>query len=526
MTEWLVRKFVKNHDDVENPRVRTAYGTFASIVCIACNIVLCAAKGAIGAVAGSVAIVADALNNLSDASSNIISLFGFKLASKPPDAEHPYGHGRFEYLSGLAVAVLILVIGVELVRSSFDKIIHPEPVEFSIALVAVLVLSIVVKLWMAAFNKSLGTRISSSTLLATAADSRNDVIATAAVLICTLIAEFGGVNLDGWAGLAVGAFIVYSGIELVRDTVDPLLGKAPDPAFVKHIYDKIVSYPGVLDTHDLIVHDYGPGRLMISLHAEVPGDGDIYALHDAIDTAEYELQQKLGCSAVIHMDPVSPDGTKTAHMREELADMLRRAGYAVTEVTDFADVTGQLLALAPDLVLLDLNLPEVSGFQICRDLKRRSALPVLVLTSRDQLRDEVHALELGADEYLTKPYRKERLLARIGNVLKRYEGRPNLLEGADFLLDRQTYTLYIHNQSVVLPPNQGKLLETLLAHGGQTATKDDLSRALWGTTEFIDENALQVNLTRLKKTMASLGMCQQLVSVRGVGYRLEVPHEA
>ena len=220
-----------------------------------------------------------------------------------------------------------------------------------------------------------------------------------------------------------------------------------------------------------------------------------------------------------------------ALMREELADMLRRAGYAVTEVTDFADVTGQLLALAPDLVLLDLVMPgidgfEVCGFQICRDLKRRSALPVLVLTSRDQLRDEVHALELGADEYLTKPYRKERLLARIGNVLKRYEGRPNLLEGADFLLDRQTYTLYIHNQSVVLPPNQGKLLETLLAHGGQTATKDELNRALWGTTEFIDENALQVNLTRLKKTMASLGMCQQLVSVRGVGYRLEVAHEA
>lgn len=208
-----------------------------------------------------------------------------------------------------------------------------------------------------------------------------------------------------------------------------------------------------------------------------------------------------------------------ALMREELADMLRRADYAVTKITDFSDVTGQLLALAPDLVLLDLNLPEVSGFQICRDIKRRSALPVLVLTSRDQMRDEVHALELGADEYLTKPYRKERLLARIGNVLKRYEGRPNLL-------DRQTYTLFIHNQSVVLPPNQGKLLETLLTHGGQTVTKDDLSRALWGTTEFIDENALQVNLTRLKKTMAALGMRQQLVSVRGVGYRLEVPHEA
>ena len=200
--------------------------------------------------------------------------------------------------------------------------------------------------------------------------------------------------------------------------------------------------------------------------------------------------------------------------------------YKAMSATTGKEALSLFFSHRPDLVLLDLNLPEVSGFQICRDIKQRSALPVLVLTSRDQLRDEVHALELGADEYLTKPYRKERLLARIGNVLKRYEGRPNLLEGADFLLDRQTYTLYIHNQSVVLPPNQGKLLETLLAHGGQTVAKDDLSRALWGTTEFIDENALQVNLTRLKKTMASLGMRQQLVSVRGVGYRLEVPHEA
>ena len=214
------------------------------------------------------------------------------------------------------------------------------------------------------------------------------------------------------------------------------------------------------------------------------------------------------------------------NIAELLQMYLEKEGYAVTVAADGGQGLAKFRAIKPDLVLLDLNLPEVSGFQICRDIKQRSALPVLVLTSRDQLRDEVHALELGADEYLTKPYRKERLLARIGNVLKRYEGRPNLLEGADFLLDRQTYTLFIHNQSVVLPPNQGKLLETLLAHGGQTVAKDDLSRALWGTTEFIDENALQVNLTRLKKTMASLGMRQQLVSVRGVGYRLEVPHEA
>lgn len=211
---------------------------------------------------------------------------------------------------------------------------------------------------------------------------------------------------------------------------------------------------------------------------------------------------------------------------DAVARRLRRSGYSVDLAYDGERALQLLEVERYDLVLLDLNLPEVSGFQICRDIKRRSALPVLVLTSRDQMRDEVHALELGADEYLTKPYRKERLLARIGNVLKRYEGRPNLLEGADFLLDRQTYTLFIHNRSVVLPPNQGKLLEALLTHGGQTVTKDDLSRALWGTTEFIDENALQVNLTRLKKTMASLGMRQQLVSVRGVGYRLEVAHEA
>ncbi len=233
--------------------------------------------------------------------------------------------------------------------------------------------------------------------------------------------------------------------------------------------------------------------------------------------------------AEMSMTPLGEGVGKTLAKREKVLLVVLVAfalGTIITIAEPDLQVLANQVALAPDLVLLDLNLPEVSGFQICRDIKQRSALPVLVLTSRDQMRDEVHALELGADEYLTKPYRRERLLARIGNVLKRYEGRPNLLEGADFLLDRQTYTLFIHNRSVVLPPNQGKLLEILLAHGGQTVTKDDLSRALWGTTEFIDENALQVNLTRLKKTMASLGMRQQLVSVRGVGYRLEVPHEA
>ena len=330
MFERLVGHFVENADDTENPSVRTAYGTFASIVCILCNIALCSAKGLIGAAAGSVAIVADALNNLSDASSNIISLLGFKLASRPPDAKHPYGHGRFEYLSGLAVAVLILVIGVELVRSSIDKIIHPEPVEFGIALVIVLVLSIVVKLWMAAFNKSLGTRIDSTTLLATAADSRNDVIATSAVLACTLIGQFGGVNLDGWAGLAVGAFIVYSGIDLVRETIDPLLGKAPDPEFVKHIYDKITSYPGVLDTHDLIVHDYGPGRRFASAHVEMAAEMDPLKSHDVIDNIEEAFRTQENLLLVLHYDPIVTSDDAVGDLRRWISENIRRIDARLT----------------------------------------------------------------------------------------------------------------------------------------------------------------------------------------------------
>ncbi len=209
------------------------------------------------------------------------------------------------------------------------------------------------------------------------------------------------------------------------------------------------------------------------------------------------------------------------YMRQELCRMLEKAGYSLIEITAFEDAVEQLTALAPDLAVLDLNLPGISGFQICRDLKQKTSIPVLVLTSRDQMADELQALQLGADEYLTKPCRKERLLARIANILKRYEGRSNLLEGQGFLLDRGTYTLYINNSSVVLPKNQGKLLEALLVNGDILVTAKQLSMALWDTTQFIDENALQVNLTRLKKTMANLGMKQKIVAVRGLGYRLE-----
>lgn len=208
-------------------------------------------------------------------------------------------------------------------------------------------------------------------------------------------------------------------------------------------------------------------------------------------------------------------------MREELVHMLNNNGYEPLEIHSFCNAADQLCTLSPDLVVLDINLPGISGFQICREMKRKSSIPVLILTSREQLKDELHALELGADEYLTKPCRKERLLARITNVLKRYEGRSNLLEGHGYLLDRQTYTLYINNDSLILPNNQGKLLETFLSHQDQTVTREELCTALWGTSEFIDENALQVNLTRLKKTMANLRMPEKIIPVRGIGYRLE-----
>ena len=209
------------------------------------------------------------------------------------------------------------------------------------------------------------------------------------------------------------------------------------------------------------------------------------------------------------------------YIREELCNMLQKDGYLVETITEFEDAARLLAALRPDLVILDLNLPEISGFQICQELKNKTAIPVLVLTSRDQAKDELQAFQLGADEYLTKPCRKDRLLARVSNILKRYEGRTNLIEGPDFLLDQQTYTLYIHNTSVVLPNNQGKLLVALLSGGDALVTTEQLCMALWGTTEYIDENALQVNLTRLKKTMSGLKMKQRIVAVRGMGYRLE-----
>ena len=293
MVEWIIRR-------AQGDRARV--GTLTGVVCILANVALCAAKGAIGVLSGSVSIVADAMNNLSDASSNIVSVLGFKLASKPADPEHPYGHGRYECLSGLVVAALVLLIGLELIKSSVERVIHPEPVDFSLALVA-------------ALNQKLGDRIESETMHATAQDSKNDVLATGAVLVCAIVSQVAHVNLDAWVGLAVGAYIGWSGFELIQDTVSPLLGQAPDPKLVKHIRDKIMSYPGVLGVHDLMVHDYGPGRKFASAHAEMAAEASPLESHDTLDNIEQSFRDEDGMIVTLHYDPIVTDDPKVASMR-------------------------------------------------------------------------------------------------------------------------------------------------------------------------------------------------------------------
>lgn len=339
MITLLARLFIRDRDKVADAGVRRAYGMLCSLTGIGLNILLFLGKYLAGRLSGSIAMTADAFNNLSDAGSSVITLLGFRMAAKKPDPGHPFGHGRIEYLSGVAVSLIIVVVGVQLGLESINKIISPEPVDAGLLPMLVLVASICVKGYMFAYNRGIGRKINSPGMSATALDSLSDCIATGVVLISMLLARLADVNIDGWGGAAVAIFIIFSGFKAAKETLSPLLGNPPDPQLVRDITDIVMSHPEVLNVHDLIVHDYGPGRLMISLHAEVPGDGDIYALHDAIDTAEYELQQKLGCSAVIHMDPVSPDGTKTAHMREELAEAAKAIDPRLS-IHDFRIVDG------------------------------------------------------------------------------------------------------------------------------------------------------------------------------------------
>lgn len=353
MTQLLIRLFIKKPEQTQSPAVRAAYGSLAGIVGMVCNVLLCIGKLTVGTLFGSIAITADAVNNLSDASSNIVSLLGFKLASKAPDAEHPYGHGRYEYLAGLVVSVTILGIGLSLLKESVGKVLHPTQVVFSWLTVCVLAASILVKLWMSRFNHEIGLRIASDTLLATAADSRNDVLSTSAVLLAAVLCRLTGWDrLDGVMGMGVAVFILVSGWGLVMDTLSPLLGKSPDPELVEHIERTAMSYPGVLGVHDLMVHDYGPGHQFASLHVEMPAEADPLASHDLIDNIERDFLQKDHLMVTIHYDPIVTSDAAVGVLRSRLTEYLRQIDPQLS-LHDLRMVLGN----THTNVLFDLVLP-------------------------------------------------------------------------------------------------------------------------------------------------------------------------
>lgn len=334
MGTFFFKHFIDDYDDVENPKVRDSYGKLAGVVGIISNGLLCLMKIAVGFLSGSIAIIADGVNNLADSASSVITLVGFKLAAMPEDEEHPYGHARYEYLSSLAVSVIIILVGFELGKSSLDKILHPTPLDFSWTVVLVLVIAIAIKVWQAFFNISAGKRINSIALIATGADSRNDVISTGAVLISLFIGHFGNVQIDGWMGAAVALFIIWSGIGLVRETISPLLGEAPDEELVDRIVEIAMGSDGVLGIHDLVVHNYGPGKIFASIHIEVDAAEDVMVSHDLVDNIEHRLQRELGINITAHMDPVNIDDPN----REPLSKLIHSAIDEIPGVVSFHDL--------------------------------------------------------------------------------------------------------------------------------------------------------------------------------------------
>ena len=340
MTELLVRFFIKTPERTEDASVREAYGILAGIVGIACNLVLCAMKFIIGIISGSIAIQADAVNNLSDVGSSAVMLIGSKMAGKPADREHPYGHARMEYIAALIIAFLILIVGFELGRESVLKIIALEPVEFSVAMIVVLVLSILVKFWMSRFTSNIGRRIHSSTMSAATSDSISDVISTGAILISSVVGYFKGVNIDGYIGVIVAGFVLYSGITILRDTISPLMGEAPDPKTVAELTDRILAYDGIIGIHDIMVHSYGPGKRIASAHAEVRSDCDLMAIHETIDTAEREIGAQMGILLTLHLDPIEVDNAALNVAKDEIAGVLASIDPAL-RFHDFRMVRGE-----------------------------------------------------------------------------------------------------------------------------------------------------------------------------------------
>lgn len=352
MTQLLVKLFIKDAQNTSDPKVRERYGVLGGVVGMVCNVLLFAVKLVLGMLSNSIAVTADAFNNLSDVGSSLVTLVGFKIAAKPADKDHPYGHGRIEYLSGLIVALLILLVGVEIGKTSIKKIFQPEPVTFSIIVVVGLLLSIGVKLWMGFFNKNLGKQIGSTAMAATSVDSLSDVCSTTVTLISVIAARFTTLPIDGVMGTLVAALILYAGYEVAKDTLSPLLGKKPDPELVKQIESRILAYDGILGIHDLMVHDYGPSRRFASVHAEISVHSDILFSHDIIDRAEREIAKEMNIEISIHLDPIETDCAKTNEMRSLTASLVREIDPACS-IHDFRMVHGG----AQTNLIFDIKVP-------------------------------------------------------------------------------------------------------------------------------------------------------------------------
>ena len=369
MITFMASLFIKDSKNYKEPSVRQAYGVLSGAVGIGLNILLFFGKWLAGTISGSIAITADAFNNLSDAGSSIITLIGFRLSGQEPDPEHPFGHGRMEYISGLLVSVAILVMGLELIWSSIGKLRSPEPIESSALVFGILIASILVKLYMFFYNHSLSKKIESAAMKATSVDSLSDTVATTLVLIATLISKYTGLLLDGWFGILVGLFILYTGGSTLKETIDLLLGQPPKKEFIDEVKEIVLGHSMVHGVHDLIVHDYGPGRVMISLHAEVDVNGDIQDIHEQIDHIEHELQEKLHCSATIHMDPIVTDDKEVLAMKAKVEEMVHFLDESFS-MHDFRMVKGSTRTN----LIFDVEVPRKTSYtdnEIVNWLKER-----------------------------------------------------------------------------------------------------------------------------------------------------------
>lgn len=349
--DFIVNKFIKNNSDIKDDKVRNSYGMVGGIVGILVNVILFIIKLSVGLIVSSIAIMADAFNNLSDAASSLITILGFKLSNKPADREHPFGHGRIEYLSALIVAFMVMLVGLQFIKSSFERIVNPTPVTFELVPFILLFVSIFLKVWLSRFNKFMGEKINSAALKASSVDALGDVFTSTCVVISFLAANFTSFPVDGYIGMIVAVFIVYSGFSLVKDTISPLLGEAPDPELVDAIKEKVLSYDNILGTHDLIVHNYGPGKCMASIHAEIPSDISVVTIHEIVDKAEREISEALKIYLVIHIDPICVIEGEVKEAYEEILSLIKQYDY-IDSIHDFRVIgEGDIKNLIFDVVI-------------------------------------------------------------------------------------------------------------------------------------------------------------------------------